>query len=424
MSKFILFFIFFIFFILSCNNNTKNQKEEPKSAKIVFVGDIMTHPNIIKSFEKRDVLIDLKDYLKGDLVFANLEFAVNTNKPPMPYPEFNGSLEYLRYFFNYFNLFSVANNHAYDQGAKAEAQTIAEILRNGKLIIGGSTNNNIKDIKPLITNINDIPIFISSYTMLDNGLSYKSNENGYFYFMNFYPKEEDLIEKLKSDLISATNGELKIISLHFGLEYTIEPEEETIKIARNLIENGADIIIGHHPHVPRPAEIYEGENHSGIIVYSLGNFIANHKGRYPYLDIGTILSIEIKENKEIDISFVPTYYAFFTNNFFTNDFFTNEQKEIDFLMKPLKVNIIKENSIKENLKENSINENSKENLKENIINENLMKENPNIFIPDLETNYIYSDYDTNAIINGYKLINEFYGSLTNEKVKNMFSEKS
>jgi len=373
--KYILFLII-IFLFLFLFNSCEKKKIEPKSAKLVFVGDIMTHPNIVKSFENKDILIDLKDYLNGDIVFANLEFVVNTNKPPMPYPEFNGSIEYLRYFFNYFNMFSVANNHAYDQGAQAEAQTIAEIERNDILILGGSTNDN--DIKPLITNINDIPIFLSAYTMLDNGISHRSAENGYFYFMNFFPKEEDLIEKVKNDLTIATNGELKIISLHFGLEYTTKPEIKTKKIARNLIENGVDIIIGHHPHVPRTSEIYEGENHKGIIIYSLGNFIASHKGRYPYLDIGTILSLEIKENKEINFEFMPTYYAFFYKNKLNkNDF--------DFVMKPI-------------------------------------KENPEISMPELKTNYIYSDYDTNAIKNGYKLINKFHSHLTNESVKNLFVE--
>ena len=371
--KYILLILFIISLFNSCDKNNISKKEEVKSAKLVFVGDIMTHPNIVKSFENKDILFDLKDYLKGDIVFANLEFTVDTNKLPMPYPEFNGSIEYLRYFFNYFNLFSVANNHAYDQGAQAEAETIAEIERNNKLIIGGSTNS--KYIKPLITNINNIPIFISAYTMLDNGISYRSNENGYFYFMNFFPKKEDLIEKIKDDLKLATNNELKIISLHFGLEYTTKPEQKTIEIARYLIEIGVDIKIGHHPHVPRCSEIYEGTNHKGIIIYSLGNFIANHKGRFPYLDIGTILSLEIKENKEINFEFMPTYYAFFYKNKLSkNDF--------DFIIKPI-------------------------------------KENPDIEMPKLKTNYIYSNYDTNAIKNGYKLINEFYNSLINKNIKNI-----
>lgn len=358
----------------SCADNKQEQEKKPQppqSIKLVFTGDIMTHPTIVDAFESNDVLIDLKDYFQGDIVFANLEFVVNTNKPPMPYPEFNGSLDYLKYFFNYFNTFSIANNHAYDQGAQAEAETVAELHRNNKLTLGGSTNS--PSIAPIITNINNVPLFISAYTMLDNGLSHKTNKNDYFYFMNFFPKQEDLVEKVKSDLALATNNEIKIISLHFGLEYTTVPEEKTKETARALIENGVDIIVGHHPHVPRPVEIYEGTNHSGIIIYSLGNFIANHKGRYPHLDIGTVVSLEINENKEINFSYVPTYYAFFKQNGF------------EVVMKPI-------------------------------------KEDPNINMPTLASNYVYNTYDTNAIKKGYELIHDFYSPLTNESIKTMFAD--
>ena len=358
----------------SCADNKQEQEKKPQppqSIKLVFTGDIMTHPTIVDAFESNDVLIDLKDYFQGDIVFANLEFVVNTNKPPMPYPEFNGSLDYLQYFFNYFNTFSIANNHAYDQGAQAEAETVAELHRNNKLTLGGSTNS--PSIAPIITNINNVPLFISAYTMLDNGLSHKTNKNDYFYFMNFFPKQEDLVEKVKSDLALATNNEIKIISLHFGLEYTTVPEEKTKETARALIENGVDIIVGHHPHVPRPVEIYEGTNHSGIIIYSLGNFIANHKGRYPHLDIGTVVSLEINENKEINFSYVPTYYAFFKQNGF------------EVVMKPI-------------------------------------KEDPNINMPTLASNYVYNTYDTNAIKKGYELIHDFYSPLTNESIKTMFAD--
>lgn len=362
--------------LYSCSDNKHNKKDEqvkepPKSIKLVFTGDIMTHPTIVEAFDGNDVLIDLKDYFQGDIVFANLEFVVNTNKPPMPYPEFNGSIDYLKYFFNYFNTFSIANNHAYDQGAQAEAETVAELHRNNKLTLGGSTNS--PSISPIITNINDVPLFISAYTMLDNGISHKTNRNGHFYFMNFFPKKDDLVEKVKSDLALATNNEIKIISLHFGLEYTTYTEEQTKETARALIENGVDIIVGHHPHVPRPVEIYNGTNHSGIIIYSLGNFIANHKGRYPHLDIGTVVSLEINENKEINFSYIPTYYAFFRKNGF------------EVIMKPI-------------------------------------KEDPNINMPVLSSNYVYSTYDTNAIKKGYELIHDFYSPLTNESVKTMFAD--
>ncbi len=370
MKKYISLLLLLFTTIISCSNYRNNNNN---TAKLVFVGDIMTHPTIIHSFTTKDVLYPLRDYLKGDIVFANLEFVVNTNKPPMPYPDFNGSIEYLRYFFNYFNSFSVANNHAYDQGPKAESETIEELRKNNKLVLGGSTNSQY--IPPTITNINNVNIFISAYTMLDNALSSNTNENGYLYFMNFYPKKYELVEKVKSDLLLATNNEIKIISLHFGYEYTTTPEKWTYEVARELIENGVDIIIGHHPHVPRNVEIYEGTNHSGIIVYSLGNFVSNHKKRYPYLDVGTILSLEINKNKEIQFSYIPTYYAFFYD----------KNRVIDFEIQAI-------------------------------------IDNPNIKMPTLENNKVYSAYDTNAIKSGYNIIHQFYGVLTNDSIKYMFQE--
>lgn len=365
------FFILIIKLLISCEKNTdisiEKEKPENKKVKLVFTGDIMTHPTLVYAFDKEDVIASLKDFLKGDIVFANLEHVVNTNKPPMPYPHFNGSTNYLKSFTKYFNIFSLANNHAYDQGASAAVYTIDFVGKEGVVIIGGGTNRN--SIAPLTTNINGIEIFFDAYTMLDNGLSHKTNDkDGKTYFMNYYSKKTQLIEKVTNDLKTIPIETLKIASLHFGLEYTTKSEKETVEIARSLIENGIDIIIGHHPHVPRPVEIYKGTNNSGVIIYSLGNFIANHKGKYPHLDIGTIVSLEINQvndKQELNFSFVPTYYAFFnkTNNF--------------------RVAI------------------------------NAITKNPENELPLLPEGLSYSKKDIQNMIEGYKLINSFYSPLTN-----------
>lgn len=371
----VFFYILIYISIFSCSKTDKKEltenEIEPKKIKLVFTGDIMTHPSLVKAFENEDVLKDLKKYFEGDIVFANLEFVVNTNKKPMPYPEFNGSKEYLEYFTKYFNMFSVANNHAYDQGPKAETETISILKENGITVIGGETNG--KYIAPIITNINGIPLFISAYTMLDNGLSHNNSKEGYTYNMNFYSNKESLVNKVKEDIKYVLPETIKIVSLHFGLEYTTYPEKETQNAARSLIENGVDIVVGHHPHVPRPVEIYEGTNKNGIIIYSLGNFIANHKAKYPYLDIGTIVSLEIKDKKEVSFSFVPTYYAFFKKDMFK------------IIIKPL-------------------------------------DNDPKISMPQIEESFIYSEYDTNAIRNGYMLIHEFYSPLTNSKVSSLLTK--
>ena len=85
--KKIISILFILMFLFSCESkeNKKNNKETIRRAKLVFTGDIMTHPKVVEAFEGNDILIDLKDYFQGDIVFANLEFVVNTNKPPWSY---------------------------------------------------------------------------------------------------------------------------------------------------------------------------------------------------------------------------------------------------------------------------------------------------------------------------------------------------
>lgn len=63
--------------------------------------------------------------------------------------------------------------------------------------------------------------------------------------------------------------QLVIVSLHWGIEYTDLPTPRQRKLARALVDAGADIVMGHHPHCPQPVETHEG----GVIIYSLGNFV-------------------------------------------------------------------------------------------------------------------------------------------------------
>jgi poly-gamma-glutamate capsule biosynthesis protein CapA/YwtB (metallophosphatase superfamily) len=63
-----------------------------------------------------------------------------------------------------------------------------------------------------------------------------------------------------------------IVSLHFGLEYTMYPAPRDIAFCRKLIDCGVDIIVAHHPHYPQGVEKYR----HGLIAYSLGNFVWDH----------------------------------------------------------------------------------------------------------------------------------------------------
>ncbi len=300
-------------------NKLKTANKSSKSVSFVFVGDIMTHPLLVERIEaEQKALMHFEKYLAGrDIAFANLEFTVNTNKPAGGYPNFNGSYDYLKYFSRYFNVFSVANNHVYDQGTRAQTETMGFLADFGNTAIGGSTNDS--RVPPVITNIGGIDIYLAAYSSTDNGLAEKYTKRGrYTYYMNFYPYYNKMLAKIKKDHVGVAPNAVKIVSIHYGKEYTTNTQPEDVSLMRAVIDSGVDVVVAHHPHVVRPVEYYEGKNHSGVIMYSLGNFLANHKSRYEYLDIGAAVFLTVGEdrnkNKTYKYDYLATYIYYFDND--------------------------------------------------------------------------------------------------------------
>lgn len=343
--------------------NAVNKKSK-KEITMVFVGDLMTHPFLVQSLDAdKSTLMHMKDTLRGDIVFANLEFTVDTNKKALPYPMFNGTREYLKYFTEFFNTFSVANNHVYDQGAKAQNEMLNFLEEDNAIYVGGNTNT--PHTKPLITNINGVDLFFTAYSTIDNALykTRKESPDGYKYYMNFYPKKEELITNIINDLKNVKDKTLKIVSLHYGLEYTTKPNKTEKELLESIIETGVDIVVAHHSHVPREAVWYKGTNYSGVIIYSLGNFLANHKSKFDYIDIGVTLTLRVNNKKEYLFSYNPTYIYYY---------YTKEGKRARVIP------ILK---------------------------------NPKDELP-FTNQYKYTQTDINKIKNGYKLVTEFYESMS------------
>jgi len=84
----------------------------------------------------------------------------------------------------------------------------------------------------------------------------------------FMDKEEEIIKKIK--MVKSSNPDnFLIVSMHWGEEYKLINSLTQQRLAHKIIEAGADLIIGHHPHVVQNIEKYQGK----LIYYSLGNFI-------------------------------------------------------------------------------------------------------------------------------------------------------
>ena len=92
-----------------------------------------------------------------------------------------------------------------------------------------------------------------------------------------------------------TGADLTAVMMHWGVEYDTRENTEQERLARFLFDNGADIILGGHPHVLQPMELRElPDGRQGFVCYSLGNFISGQD--YDLTDTTVILELTLRRN--------------------------------------------------------------------------------------------------------------------------------
>ena len=293
------------------------QTDSLRSATISFVGDLMCHSTQFNyarvnadSFDFTVVYREVKPYLsEPNLTVGNLETVIaGEEKGYSGYPYFNAPDDFVYALKDAgFDLLITANNHALDQGWDGVKRTI-EVINENKIHRTGTYLSQEDRDSLRIFQINSIKIAILAYSENTNG---NPIPKGKGFVINFI--DEDLIQK-DIDKARKKNVDVVLVHLHYGTEYNREPGEYQKDIVRKLIEMGADIIIGGHPHVIQPTEYFETHNSkldSGFIAYSMGNFISNQRWRYS--DAGLILNIQIEKNIFTDsvyinqVNYIPTW---------------------------------------------------------------------------------------------------------------------
>lgn len=235
------------------------------SLKIYAVGDIMLGEQPLCNNFGVSSIIKLKgsDYLfdnvrslfnDGNIVFGNLECSImNENSANDQKHKFfcaeSSVIEGLKRAN--FNVLSVANNHIMENKDVLFRSTV-QMLRDNNIHPVGIAN----EIE--IINEKGYKIAFLAYSFIEDNIP----DSGYNKIRSEDPILQD-IQKIRSDV------DLVIISLHWGYEYVPYPSPDQIRIGRKLVDAGADIILGGHPHVIQSYEIYKNRP----IFYSLGNFI-------------------------------------------------------------------------------------------------------------------------------------------------------
>lgn len=271
--------------------------------KLLFFGDLMLDRHVGEKINKYglDYLLEKLNQENWtssyDVVLANLEGAVANNGahyPPHNLYDFSFSPQLIeglkKYNFNFFNL---ANNHLSDQGQEGIEETYQNLSDLGFYYFGCrdaflSPSEELSEIE-----MGESQPVLSEENCSDIIVNVKNKKIAFLGFSMVYKniEENEIIERIK---ILKEKSDFVIVNAHFGLEYQTTANSNQENLARKMIDNGADIIIGHHPHVVQNYEIYQQKP----IFYSLGNFIFDQYFS-PETQEGLAVSITLEEGQDI-----------------------------------------------------------------------------------------------------------------------------
>lgn len=291
---------------------------EPITISMAVVGDIMVHsPQFKDAHDGETGEYDFSYQLEAvspilseaDFAVGNLETTFAGGTDFSGFPMFNTPSELAQNLSDAgIDLLSTANNHCMDRRIDGLRSTLEVLDAAGISHVGTYASAQERDECSgiVVEDIGGITIAFLSYTYGTNGLpvpkgdEYAVNLIYTDYMTNLSIVNEELIT---ADMAAARalEADLICVMMHWGVEYKTAPNAAQQQLADLLIENGADIILGGHPHVLQPFETRtvtagDGTTRSAFVAYSLGNFISSQKDRYT--DTSVVLNIQITKDVE------------------------------------------------------------------------------------------------------------------------------
>lgn len=345
--------LFFIMSFLAVNifkgkvfeiNATKiaNDDSSVKNITISAIGDIMAHDDQLKAQFDKDTntysfnnnFKYVKPYISNsDLAIGNLETTLAGPKAKYSsFPKFNSPDELADAIKDSgVDIVSTINNHTYDRGSDGVYRTL-DVL-NSKDIEHVGTQKNDEDENFLIKDVDGVKLGITAYsygqvygsTTALNGLNIDYNDiNNLNIFNSSYVDIAFNEIKDTLDVMNNKESDLQVVILHWGDEYTRQPNEFQKELAKKLCDYGVDIIIGSHPHMVQPIEMIKSDENDNetLVIYSLGNFLSNQRNEIlnkKYTEDGVIVNIDINKNlntgetKISNVEYIPTWVNKYNN---------------------------------------------------------------------------------------------------------------
>jgi len=255
------------------------------------VGDVLMHEAVKRSAETHGqgapdggyawLYAPVADLLaEPDVTFANLETPVA--------PRAGAGAAVREFFFNAppaavaalahagVDVVNVANNHLFDLGRAGFEETLAQLDAAGMPYVGAGPVG--RAAGPTLVERNGLRIALLAYAY---GYNQAGNECPPGAGTCAVGARLDREWALADVRAAAATADAVVVSLHWGKEYASQPLEEDVAFAHRLVDAGALVVLGHHPHVLQPVELHPRPDGScAVIAYSLGNFVSNQSRFY------------------------------------------------------------------------------------------------------------------------------------------------
>ena len=286
------------------------QDTNSRNVKFLFVGDIMQHGGQIQgaynakkdAYDYRDCFQYVKPILQqADFAIANLE-VTHAGKPYKGYPQFSAPPELSEALVNSgFNIILTANNHSCDGGGKGVTKTLDVLDNLGVKHTGTFRSKADRETNyPLMVEKNGLKVAILNYTFSTNGLKVAAP-----LIINYL---DSAVMKVDFKKAKSLGADIIVCTVHWGTEYQSLPNDYQKTWEAFCYRQGADMVIGGHPHVLQPVVQKKLNGKQRLTAWSLGNFVSNQRDRYK--DGGMMLTTTVvKDSSGVVFEEVNHYFT-------------------------------------------------------------------------------------------------------------------
>jgi len=295
------------------NGTIDTERDKPVATgtiRLVATGDMIAHDSVNANAKKADGSYDylpfmekMKPYFeKADIRFCNQATPAGGEQFGISgYPVFNAPVAFARGIEGVgCNLINIGTNHTNDKGQPLIDATVAAWdNREGVLAVAGANRSVGEQNQSRIFTVKNVKVAFLSYSTYSNNMGLTPHG------VNMYT------DALATAQVGEArkNADIVIVSMRWGTEYSPDVNANQDAIAQTLTNLGADVILGHGPHVLEPVKRLKNADGSreSIVWYSLGNFLNTQIETEALIGGFAVMDIDAGTKKLSNVAFMPTY---------------------------------------------------------------------------------------------------------------------